>query len=426
METSKENLKRYYTKIGEVQLTNKDKINYDISDPNSEHLLFYCDWENSQYKNSYKNALSKDSDYYLPLQGKYNLDDLKESIKLLTKDNDSEYSTNLDSMDRNYQYMKTNNLTVDDKKACTLALSYITTNKENFERINGNINVLIRGENDFTKKEKWNDGKIVYPIIHYLSKALANLPSYSGYTIKCVDIVDENIISDYEPGKIITWLQFSSALIGKNCSPFLEKRNTRFYIYSLTSRDISHFVPYSPEREVLYSPFSHFLVLKKEYKNGKNLIFMRQIEIGLYINNIIWINKDILNHNYEYREIIEKAYSSRLDFKIIPKTSLDLAFSFLSGFRDNILNPDINYKVIIDITKNKEWKLNNKVENFVINLLNNHFCFNEIMIVTSSPYEMKEDFKNLEYELPETVKITDSPNDVFQFLVTYNARIFDF
>ena len=48
------------------------------------------------------------------------------------------------------------------------------------------------------------------------------------------------------------------------------------------------------------------------------------------------------------------------------------------------------------------------------------------MIVTSSPYEMKEDFKNLEYELPETVKITDSPNDVFQFLVTYNARIFDF
>ena len=51
METSKENLKRYYTKIGEVQLTNKDKINYDISDPNSEYLLIYCDWENSQYKN---------------------------------------------------------------------------------------------------------------------------------------------------------------------------------------------------------------------------------------------------------------------------------------------------------------------------------------------------------------------------------------
>ena len=36
---------------------------------------------------------------------------------------------------------------------------------------------------------------------------------------------------------------------------------------------------------------------------------MRQIEIGLYINNIVWVDDNILNANWENKGLMEQAYS---------------------------------------------------------------------------------------------------------------------
>ena len=128
--------------------------------------------------------------------------------------------------------MKSNNLSTDEKKACALVLSYYTGKKDNSDRSSRNTNILIRGQNAFTKINKWNDGKLFYPVIYYLSKALANLPFYWGYTVRCVD-ADNDIVSKYEPGTVITWLQYSSSKIGKAPAPAFSGRNTWFHIYSL-------------------------------------------------------------------------------------------------------------------------------------------------------------------------------------------------
>ena len=167
-----------------------------------------------------------------------------------------------------------------------MVLSYYTGKKDNSDRSSRNESILIRGQNLFTKVEKWNDGKMFYPVLYYLSKALANLPFYWGYTVRCVDMTND-CLSDYQPGTVITWLQFSSSKIGKEPAPYFSKRNTWFFIYSFSSREISQFSIYSTEKEALYSPFSHFLIFKKEYDSikKKTKIYMRQIEIGLYINN---------------------------------------------------------------------------------------------------------------------------------------------
>ena len=55
----------------------------------------------------------------------------------------------------------------------------------------------------------------------------------------------------YEPGTIVTWLQWSSSKIGKTPAPYFDKRNTWFYIYSFNSREISQFSVYSEEKEAL-------------------------------------------------------------------------------------------------------------------------------------------------------------------------------
>ena len=230
MSSKEETLRRYCTVSGRLS---KDKIKdlsfYEISDPNSEKLLEYVEWEDFHKKNSYHNCFAKDSDFYLSMKTKYSLEDLKNSIKSFTS-NSNEYHWHLDQMNQNYEKMKYNNLSADEKKACALVLSYYSSAKDNSDRISKNENILIRGENNFTKIEKWNDGKKFYPVIYYMTKALANLPFYFGCTVRCVN-VNDSVLQLYEPGTVITWLQFSNSKVGTKPAPYFETRNTWFFIY---------------------------------------------------------------------------------------------------------------------------------------------------------------------------------------------------
>lgn len=416
-----ESLKRFYTISGKITSSFADQLkSYDINNPESETYLEHCQWEYFHSKNSYQNCFSKDSDYYIPLKTKYNLDDLKESIKaLLSKDNNREYDTYLNLMDKNYEQIKEDALSIDDKKGCILALAYYTGNNNNSERINKNVNILIRGENSFTKEEKWNDGKIIYPELYYLYKCLANLPFYNGYTMRCVNL-DDDITSEYKIGTVITWLRFNSSLVGKNPSPFLAKRNTIFYIYSINGREIPNFSYYSSEKEVLYSPFSHFLVFKKEYKNGQNLIHMRQIEIGLHINNIIYMSEHIFRKS-ESNLLIQEASSMKLDLKIIPKISTDCVLAFLKSFRDFMTNRNAKYKIVLEIyrfSKSRDQKNAGKIVKYI---QDNNLDNIEIEIITfkaSDIDDIKFDFFKLGVNMNNNITFTCSSKTLLEFLIS--------
>ena len=348
-----ETLRRYCTVSGRMSSSYVNNLNYyQISDSNSEKLLQYVIWEDYRQKNSYHNCIIKDSDFYLSVKNKYSLEDLKRSIKTFTNST-KDYDWHITQMNSNYTKMKSSSLSADEKKACALVLSYYTGAKDNSDRSSRNESVLIRGQNNFTKIEKWSDGKQFYPVLYYISKALANLPFYWGYTVRCVD-VESSVLQLYQPGTVITWLQFSSSKIGSDPAPYFKKRNTWFYIYSFSSREISQFSIYSTEKEALYLPFSHFLVFKREYRNGKNLIYMRQIEIGLYINNVVWVDDNILNANWENKGLMERAYSLKRDLKIIPKISTECALAFLKSFKPFILGKTVKYKVISDMNRTNQ------------------------------------------------------------------------
>jgi hypothetical protein len=210
-------------------------------------------------------------------------------------------------MNEHYEKVKYEGLSTDEKKACALVLSYYTGYKENSDRSSRNTNVTIRGKNSFKDTEKWYDGSQYFVVLYYLSKALSVLPFYWGYTVRCAQLTEEQT-HDYEPGTVVTWLQLASSKIGTEPAPYFSKRNVWFHIYSFSSRKISQFSIHSSEEEALYSPFSHFLVFKKVKSGDKYLIYMRQIEIGLYINNIVWVDDNILNSNWENKRLMEIAY----------------------------------------------------------------------------------------------------------------------
>ena len=148
---------------------------YQISNPNSEKILKYCVWEDYRNLDAYKNSIVKNSDYYRSVTQKYSLEDLLYAIKKFESKN---YYWHVEQMNKNYQKMKSENLSIDEKKACALVLSYYTGFKDNSDRSSRNTNVLIRGTNVFSITNKWSDGLQYYPVIYYITKALSSLPFY--------------------------------------------------------------------------------------------------------------------------------------------------------------------------------------------------------------------------------------------------------
>ena len=321
-------------------------------------------------------------------------------------------------MESNYENIKNNNISIDEKKAFALVLSYYTGFKENSDRTSSNTNAIIRGENSYEKTEKWSDGPEYYVVIYYITKAISNLPFYWGYTIRCIQLTDEQI-QTYQPGTIVSWLNWSSSKIGTEPASYFKDRNTWFYLYSFSSREISQFSIYEEsEKEALYPPFSHFLVFKKEYVNGKYRIYMRQIEIGLYVNNIVWVDDNILNANWENKTLMEMAYLKNKTLKIIPKITTDTAMAFIKSFKPFIKTGTIKYKIMSDMTRNNEYPSDNAGARLVKYLQDNGFGDIEIMIFTSSKEKALRELKKLNVVMNNKIKVTTMTSDAINFLIT--------
>ena len=276
--------------------------NYDISDPNCEIILKYCVWDDYREKEEYKNFMVQHSDYYQTVTRKFSLSELKEAVlRFLIPKGETEvtdsvrknYEGHIEKSENTYNKFKTDRLSIEEKKACALAISYYTGSKLNSDRLSQNTNAVLRSTNSKKLVDGWYEGEKFYPIIFYLTKAISSLPFYWGYTLRCIDLSREQAFS-YEPGVVITWLNWSSSSMGKEPQVYSD-RNCYFHIYSFSSRDIADFSNFTNEKEALYPPFSHFLVFKNEIIGSHHHIYMRQIEIGLYPNNIIWVDDNILN-----------------------------------------------------------------------------------------------------------------------------------
>ena len=414
----------YYIITGRVKEDYTYLLNkYNISDPNSESILKYCVWDDYRDKEEYKNFMVQHSDYYQTVTKKFTLDELKESAlrflipKGKTEITDAvikEYQKHLKKSEDTYKFFTSDRLSIDEKKACALAISYYTGDKDNSDRLSQNTNAILRSSNSKKVVGNWYEGEKFYPLIYYLTKAISSLPFYWGYTLRCIDLSKEQAFS-YQPGVVVTWLNWSSSAMGEKPTVF-SSRNCYFYIYSFSSRDISNFSNYQKEKEALYPPFSHFLVFKNEIKNGHHHIYMRQIEIGLYPNNIIWVDDNILNKDWENKRLMEMAYYNSRVLKIIPKISTETAMAFINSFKNIINNEGCKYKIMSDMTRNNEYPSQNAGARFVKELQNSGLKHLEVMIFTSSRKKALDELKKLNVDINNNVKVTVSTSDAVKFL----------
>ncbi len=135
--------------------------------------------------------------------------------------------------------------------------------------------------------------------------ALSKIEFFWGVCERWINLKEEDKDFEiYTPGNIVTWIQFSSAAEKDGNIKHFKKRNTKFIIRSLKGRNISQFSTFYGEKEVLFTPFSRFLVIGKRQESFKEegekyhytAIYMREIEVGL--NNckpVMWVDDNILN-----------------------------------------------------------------------------------------------------------------------------------
>ena len=145
---------------------------------------------------------------------------------------------------------------------------------------------------------------------------------------------------------------------------------------------------------------------------------MRQIEIGLYPNNIIWVDDNILNSDWENKSLMEVAYYNSKILKIIPKISTETAMSFIKSFKSFINSKTTNYKIMSDMTRKNEGPSKNAGARFVKYLQDEGFNNLEIMIFTSSTESAKNELKKLNVKMNNNIKVTTSTNDAEQFLIS--------
>ena len=414
----------YYIITGKIPDNYTYLLNkYNISDPNSESVLKYCVWDDYRDKEEYKNFMVKHSDYYQTVTTPYTLEDVKEScLRFLIPKGQTEitdsvrkaYEKHIAKSEKTYSDFKTDKLSTNEKKACALAISYYTGDKDNSDRTSQNTNAVLRSTNSVKVVEGWNEGEKFYPIIYYLSKALSSLPFYWGNTLRCIDLSKEQAFS-YQPGVVVTWLNWSSSAMGENPTVY-SGRNCYFHIYSFSSRDISKFSNYTSEKEALYPPFSHFLVFKNYIDGGHHHIYMRQIEIGLYPNNIIWVDDNILNENWENKRLMETAYYNSKVLKIIPKISTETALAFITSFKKIINNGGCKYKIMSDMTRKNEYPSGNAGARFVKALQDSGFGHLEVMIFTSSTQKALDELKKLNAKINNNLKVTVRTSDAISVL----------
>jgi len=178
---------------------------------------------------------------------------------------------------RSHKYFVEKGVDNDEALAYAFAISFYTGTYS--ETLNQSAALFVRNQNrnasTNTEMAKIDDKAAI--IMYYLIKGLSHIDFYWGVVTRCVQLTKKEL-DDYQPGFLITWLQFSSSNKGLQAPDWFRERNTVFYIYSLTGRSIQKFSNCAEdEDEVLFLPHSTFLVCHTEVTNRKNIIYMRQV-----------------------------------------------------------------------------------------------------------------------------------------------------
>eukprot|EP01047_Picozoa_sp_COSAG01_P051960 COSAG01_NODE_5414_length_4277_cov_7.150551_4_plen_401_part_00 len=253
--------------------------------------------------------------------------------------------------EENYQVFQAAGLERDDAECCVFALSFYTGAGSNSTSRGASLavrtgNMIV--ESDEAEVEKYLE-KYSH-VVYFLSKALQILPFYWGPAVRHITLSAEVAAAVYEPGNVVTWMQYSSSKKGLESASSFEERNCKFVIWSIKGRHIAKFSNFGEsEDEVLFTPFTRMLVLRREKDaSGNWTIYLREVELGLTKGlPLLWVDDRILGEDFEMKPMMEAAMAiTGRDIKYILKPSTELALAFLKSWFGQQVKTNPNFRVV--------------------------------------------------------------------------------
>ncbi len=345
---------------------NQDRQDLDYLDPSCEDIIKDCEIQFlEEYMNKKKLTLVNGDNTPEIIQAKASLKLFLQALTRIIKEQYGNlelleyFKSSVKDKPERQKYFEEKGLSSDEAFACALALSFYTgyNGGGNFtsDKVNRGASKCVRTQNEAV--DETNIMKY-YVIMHYMIKALAYIPYHWGPCIRFVSMGKEEQ-DRYEVGSIISWLQFSSSTCFEEGAKEFSWQNTVFHIYSLSGRSIEMFSNFPNEKEVLFVPWSTFLVTKKVETGHVTHIYLRQAELGTTMNTILWVDDKILDENWENKRLMEFLTSQGLSkaLRIIPKSSTKAALAFMDsdfGKYVKLGGPKRTFQIISDMGRPEE------------------------------------------------------------------------
>ncbi|CAF3722822.1 unnamed protein product [Rotaria sp. Silwood1] len=319
---------------------------------------------------------------------------------------------------RSYNYFFEKGVDTDEALAYAFAISFYTGTYS--ETLNQNAALIARNQNRnaSTNAETAKIDNRAAIIMYYLIKGLSHIEFYWGVVTRCVELTSKEL-DDYQPGFLITWLQFSSSNKGLEAPDWFKERNTIFFIYSLTGRSIQKFSNCAEdEDEVLFLPYSSFLVCHVEKIQRKNHIYLRQIELGLCKYVILWVDDHIFDDWWENKGHMERASTlgTEINVHFIPKSNTKAALTFLRSEFGQRLKYNETFRIVTDMNRENEIPSDNAGVRLIYQVRQLGF-HNQCLVFTGNASEGRRKLKQIfQDEAMNGIQVSDLTSDLDRFV----------
>ncbi|CAF4407800.1 unnamed protein product [Rotaria socialis] len=309
-------------------------------------------------------------------------------------DKDGYMQMHLATSQKSQRYFLDKGVSSDEAQACAFAIAFYTGSYS--ETVNQNAAFVSRNQNRNTSTNveisKMDDRAVV--IMYYLIKGLSYVNFYWGIVTRCVQLTS----------KTAEWFN---------------DRNTIFIIYSLTGRSIQQFSNCAEdEDEILFLPHSSFMVCRVERIHNQYRIHLRQLELGLCQNVILWVDDHIFDDWWENKEHMEKASTvgTQINVHFIPKSNTETAIAFLrSKFGERQKNSP-TFRIVTDMNRENETPADNAGIRLIVAL--RELGYNSpCLIFTGDAYAAQEKLnKMLSENQQHNINITENISDLEDFV----------
>lgn len=318
--------------------------------------------------------------------------DLKNSLSFLKKNDELSQFFHTFYANIN-ELMKSLNISIHEEDLASIVLW--TTNL-----IYKNINKNLIESSDLSKWQHF---------LKCLCSGLKHFPYHRGKVYRGVKNFQDTDL--YKKGEYINWKNISALSKSPDIAKkFSNSKGTIFEVEIMSSRDISKVSQYTSEEEIVLLPFACFEVIDVKVEADKPLyVILKEICVPRSFNVVFWVD-DNPENNYKYATELEMKGVS-----VVFSTTTKQAVAIIKIFRWLIYFPDSQLKIVTDMVRLEDGKMNYTAGLDLIEELCMHFKYSfPILCFCSDTVKAEQNSKDR--KLKGNFKITNSAKDLKEFL----------